>query len=166
MPTTSPITTLGGDRTTAELIALAVREMTAVPCAEQRAFSAASLELAAGALLYVGDGGSSVPVDPDADRVAGELQALARELIALAQTQRAPLEEPAVVGAMRVQRRLQAAAVEEAFAEAAESLAAAVGTLVALAHPATVELAGALALTASDLGATGRTERPPALMAA
>lgn len=140
--------------------------MTAVPYAEQPAFSAASLELAAGALRYVGDRGSSIPIDADADRVAGELQALARELIALAQSQRAPLDEPAVVGAMRVQQRLHATDVEEAFAEAAESLAAAVGTLVALAHPATVELAGALALTASDLGATARTERSPALTAA
>lgn len=102
-------------------------------------------------------------VDAHADQVAGQLQALAREVIAIAQTKRAPLEQPAPTGALLVQQRLNATDPDQAFEETAESLVAAVGTLVALADPATIELAGALAITASDVAATTRHgERQPA----
>jgi len=167
MRTTSPLSPIvGRDETTADLIAQAARELRALPAAERAAFSAASLELAAGALLYLGQPSSPHPVGDHADRVAGQMQALAREVIAIAQTQRAPLEQPAPIGARRVQQRLNDTDPDEAFEEVAESLSAAVGTLVALADPATIELAGALAITASDLAPTAATAAAPVLLAA
>lgn len=59
MRTTSTLTTIAGDHNTADLIAWAARELRALPPDERASFSAASLELAAGALLYLG--GSSGP---------------------------------------------------------------------------------------------------------
>lgn len=163
MRTTSTLTTIAGDHNTADLIARAARELRALPRDERAAFSAASLELAAGALLYLGGSSGPTLVDAHVDQVAGQLQALAREVIAIAQTKRAPLEQPAPTGAQLVQQRLNATDPDQAFEEAAESLVAAVGTLVALADPASIEVAGALAITASDFAATTRHgERQPA----